>query len=211
MNPQNQDQQPPQSQQVSNPIAAMQPGERIIAEIKRHPVGLFGVFLMAGFLLIVLALGTFVLLPSVTSNGTTPAIAAVLFILIAVLILLFTYIADRVYWGNRWIITSDSITQISQTSLFHKQSAQLGLESLEDVTAEQNGIFTHIFNYGILKAETAGERSRFVFRYCPNPNRYAQQILSAREQLAMGQHYNNPPAKPAVTEPAPQTFNNQSS
>jgi hypothetical protein len=54
---------------------------------------------------------------------------------------------------------------------------------LEDVTSEKNGILTHIFNYGVIKAETAGERSKFVFLYCPNPDFYAKQILATRERF----------------------------
>jgi hypothetical protein len=85
--------------------------------------------------------------------------------------------------GNRWIITSDSITQVNQTSLFNKQSSQLSLANLEDITVEQNGIIQSVFGFGTLRAETAGERSKFMFQYCPNPNSYAQQNLNAREQF----------------------------
>jgi hypothetical protein len=90
------------------------------------------------------------------------------------------------YWGNSWVVTTDSITQVNQTGLFTRQSSQLSLANLEDVTAEQNGILAHAFNYGLLKAETAGEHSKFSFYYCPNPNLYAQQILHAREQFEQG-------------------------
>lgn len=55
--------------------------------------------------------------------------------------------------------------------------------NLEDVTTEKTGIFPHMFNYGVLKCETAGERSKFMFSYCPNPDYYAQQILDARERF----------------------------
>src|SRR6202011_6093270 len=89
--------------------------------------------------------------------------------------------ATRIYWGNSWIVTSDSVTQVSQTSLFKRQSSQLSLIHLEDVTAEQNGVLAHMFNYGLLRVETAGERSKFTFTFCPNPNFYAREILAARE------------------------------
>jgi hypothetical protein len=41
-----------------------------------------------------------------------------------------------------------------------------------------------IFNYGTLTVETAGEMRNFVFPYCPNPNKYADQILDARQAYA---------------------------
>jgi hypothetical protein len=86
---------------------------------------------------------------------------------------------------------------VQQTALFNKQSSQLSLGNLEDVTVEQNGILTHMFNYGVIKAETAGERSKFTFRYCPNPNLYAQQILNAREQFEQSHRGGKQPLEPA--------------
>ncbi len=56
------------------------------------------------------------------------------------------------------------------------------------MTAEQNGILAKMFNYGVLKAETAGEHSKFTFTNCPNPTLYAQQIIQAREEFAQGKH-----------------------
>jgi hypothetical protein len=185
MEPQQDQNQPIDAQRI-NPLSAMQPGEQIIAEIKRHPIGILGVYFMVGFVLVILALFIFGLAPSIFSDAdrnTILSVGAVILLVAAVLGLAFAFISNIVYWGNRWVVTSDSITQVQQTSLFNKQSSQLSLENLEDVTAEQNGILTHIFNYGVIKAETAGERSKFVFRFCPNPTFYAKQILSARERF----------------------------
>ncbi len=74
--------------------------------------------------------------------------------------------------------------------MFDKQSSQLSLGNLEDISAEQNGILTHMFNYGAVRVETAGERSKFFFNFCPNPNYYAQQILTARETFEQGKEAN---------------------
>jgi len=168
----------------------MQPGEQVVCEIKRHPIGIFGIYIAAGFILIVLAVLAFIIVPNTVGDSSNRsqimALGGVAFIILAVLSTAFVFISNLVYWGNSWIVTSDSITQVSQTSLFSKQSAQLSLANLEDVTAEKNGILSHIFNYGVLKAETAGERSKFLFLYCPNPNYYAQKILAAREVFEQG-------------------------
>lgn len=197
---------------VHNPLAAMQPGEQIICEVKRHPIGLLGIYVAAGIILILLAVGAFVILPGVVSAADQKqamAVTTVMFLLLTVLIVVFVFIANIVYWGNRWVVTSDSITQMHQTSLFSKQSAQLSLGNLEDVTTEQNGIFPHIFNFGTIKAETAGERSKFMLTFCPNPDYYAQKILAAREVFERDHHggkqepYQAPPANPFSAQPAP--------
>jgi len=156
--------------------------------IRRHPIGIIGVYVGAGIVLIVAAILCFVVPSSLVSNLSTQTkqMIDVGFLVVLVITMLMVLISTKVYWGNQWVLTTDSITQVSQTSLFNRQSSQLSLGNLEDVTAEQNGIFTHMFNYGILKVETAGERSKFSFAYCPNPNYYAQQILQAREAFEQG-------------------------
>ena len=176
----------PDQHPIHNPLSVMQPGERIICEIKRHPVGMLGIYVVTGVLLVLLAVLALVVAPSVLSSVSRSQVAAIgglIFIVCAILSLGFVFISNKVYWGNSWVVTSDSITQITQTSLFDKRSSQLSLGNLEDVTAEKKGILAEMLNYGLLRVETAGERSKFMFPYCPNPNYYAQQILSAREQF----------------------------
>jgi hypothetical protein len=174
---------------VTNELTVMQPGEKVLSTIKRHPIGIVGIYISIGAILTLVAVLAFAVAPSASndsSNNTAMGIGTVVFLVLAGLSLIYAIIATKVYWGNSWVVTTDSITQVNQISLFRRQSSQLSLANLEDVTAEQNGILAHIFNFGILKAETAGERSKFSFPFCPNPNLYAQQILHAREQFEQG-------------------------
>lgn len=174
----------PSQDDIHNPIESMLPGERNICEIIRHPIGMLGIYVMAGLVLVVAAVLAFVVAPDfLTSFNKTNvlSIGGLVFLIIAIFTAGFLFVSNKVYWGNRWVLTTDSLTQITQTSLFDKQSSQLSLGNLEDVTAEQNGVLTHMFNYGVLRVETAGERSKFLFLFCPNPNYYAQQVLRARE------------------------------
>jgi hypothetical protein len=173
---------------VSSELAVMQPGEVVILEMKRHPIGIIGIYIAIVFVLTVVGVLAFALLPGVldsTSGGSSQInkLATTIFLVLTFMAVVYALVVTKVYWGNRWILTSDSVTQIEQTSLFSRQSSQLALSNIEDVTAEQNGILTHIFNYGVIKAETAGHHGKFVFLYAPNPNYYAQKILGAREAL----------------------------
>lgn len=196
--PQPEYQQPNQdpTRQGRNPLSAMQDGEKTLFDIHRHPIGLIGVYFMGGLLMALV--GAFaVLAPSMLTDydkTTVTNFSLALFLIAAVFTMLFVFIAHVVYYGNRWILTTDSLTQIVQTSLFNKQSSQLGLDNLEDVTVEQNGILAHLLNYGVLKAQTAGEHGKFQFNYCRNPNEHAQKILIARENFEHGNVYNQPTA-----------------
>jgi uncharacterized membrane protein YdbT with pleckstrin-like domain len=174
-------------QPVSNTLTVTQPGEKVICEIKRHPVGILAIYFMCALVLLLVGGLTFWIGPNVSSSISSKQVnevGTVILLLLAFICVVYSLIATKVYWGNSWVVTSDSVTQIDQISLFNRQSSQLSLANLEDVSAEQNGILAHMFGYGLLRVETAGERSKFVFTYCPNPNYYAQQILAAREAFA---------------------------
>jgi uncharacterized membrane protein YdbT with pleckstrin-like domain len=180
MNPMTPDDE--QLQRVDNPLKVMQEGERVICEIKRHPAGLWGLYLGSALLIIILIAGVALvpnLLPDATSS--TKEALALGATIIAAIILLYTYVARIVYQGNRWIVTSDSLTQITQVGLFRKMSSQLSLANLEDVTADQNGLIQSVIGFGTLKVETAGEHSKFTFPFCPTPNEYAKKIIGAHE------------------------------
>jgi hypothetical protein len=170
---------------MSNPLATMGSGEQVICEIKRHPIGMFGIYMAVSFLIVVLGVLLFAVAPSLATNshGQVVAISIIIFIIAAAASTGFLFIANKIYWGNRWIVTSDSITQITRTSLFDKQTSQLSLSDLEDITAAQDGILPQMFHYGILSAETAAATDKFTFIYCPNPTYYARSILGARERF----------------------------
>jgi hypothetical protein len=168
-----------------HPMVVLQPGEIIVATIKRHPFGIVSLYAAAVVGIGVAAAVAFLLLPDLLgqSSGGTGGLVLGGLAIIVVLLVLILGVATSVYWQNEWVVTTDSITQIVQSSLFGRQVSQLSMENLEDVTVNQDGIIPHLFNFGTLKVETAGERSKFVFPYCPNPNMYARQILEIHEHF----------------------------
>jgi uncharacterized membrane protein YdbT with pleckstrin-like domain len=169
-------------QSVDNPLKVMQEGERVVCEIKRHPAGLWGLYMGAALLIILLVAGV-ALVPSLMPDATSSTKEALALgaTIIAAIVLLYTYVARVVYQGNRWVVTSDSLTQITQVGLFRKMSSQLSLANLEDVSADQNGLIQSMIGFGTLKVETAGEHSKFTFPFCPRPNEYAKLIIGAHE------------------------------
>ena len=183
-------------QRVGNQLTVLQPGEQVLCVIKRHPIGIIGIYFVMAMVLLTIAILSFGVMPSVTQNtGSSDnimQIGALVFLVFTAIFSVIGLIATKVYWGNQWVVTSDSVTQIAQSSLFNRQSSQLSMHSIEDVTAEQNGILAQIFKYGVLKAETAASREKFIFLYCPNPNFYARTILQAREAFEA----HNQPAPP---------------
>lgn len=160
--------------------------EHEIAIIRRHPFGLFLLFFQ-----VLIGFGAasaliYFLLPSLFSsdnlaNAQAWAITGIFVLLIPVIIILI--IAFHIYSVSRLIVTDKTITQVLQDGLFNRKVSQLSVGDVEDVTADRRGVFQTMFNYGVLKIETAGEQVNFHFTFCPNPNYYARQILEASEQF----------------------------
>lgn len=162
--------------------------ETKIADIRRHPFGLFLIFLqtIVGFGLALIII--FALMPGVLETlGLTGSGADSLLYLFGffaiVFAVLFLLLAAKVYNGNQLIVSDSNITQVLQIGIFNRKISELGMGNIEDVTAQQSGIFPTLLNYGTLKVETAGEQNNFVFVYCPNPNAYAKAMLDARQKF----------------------------
>lgn len=187
MNPTDRPQFDPKNK-IDNSLTVSQTGEKKIFTVKKHPIGLFGAYALSGALTIAAAVLAFVAAPdssSASGNASSVALATIIFLIVAVVSMGFSFLVTKIYMGNSWTLTSDSVTQVVQNNLFDRESSQLSLHNLEDISSEQNGFFPHIFNYGLIKVETAGEKSKFTFNYCPNPNYYASQILAAREAFLL--------------------------
>ena len=168
-----------------NPLVVLRPGARVICQIKRHPFGILSMYVSGG-VAILIAIAIAVLVPKIASNYTSfgtdlGPIAVAVAVLAIVLISAMLWTATTIYWKNQWIVTDDSITQIIQDGLFGRRVSQLSMDNLEDITVDQEGFIQTMLNFGTLRAETAGERSKFVFAFCPNPSAYARKILEVHE------------------------------
>jgi len=167
-------------------MVVMQKGERLVATVKRHPIGIVLLYVGAAVAIAMAALLALVFVPGITDQyniDNVRSISVAFLLAVVFLLAVIVGLATTVYWQNEWVITTDSITQISQRGLFTRQVSQLSMDNLEDVTVDQVGLIAKIFNYGTLRAETAGERSKFKFLYCPRPNDYARQILEIHEKF----------------------------
>jgi uncharacterized membrane protein YdbT with pleckstrin-like domain len=153
-----------------------------ICEIHKHPFGIFMIYVQA-FIGVVIALAlAYFLLPSVLGRDTGLAIANGFMVFVIVVAAVLLLGATYIYFQSRLIVTDKNITQILQAGLFNRKISQLTMVNVEDVTSDQRGFFATIFDFGVLKIETAGEQVNFHFAFCPRPSYYAKIISDAREQ-----------------------------
>ena len=161
----------------------LKPGEQVLFIVRRHLIGIVAIYLqILAAVLAMLAIG-YVAAPSfadsLSNNGYRLLLAGVIIAL--ALLILILLIATYVYRLSILIVTNQSLIQVIQSGLFGRKVSRFTMSDVEDVSAEQNGIFATIFNYGTLTVQTAGTLDNFIFSYCPDPNTYARKILAASQ------------------------------
>jgi hypothetical protein len=194
--------QPPLNQAPEQPIVAprihsskgrgsieaiTEPGETLVFRTKKHPFGI-AVMYMQAFLALTLVGGlAYFVVPDVVGADQQTQVQGWLAIglaIFAMIVFLIMLVVTYIYSRNELILTDRNVTQIISNGLFSRQVSQLSLNNIEDVTADKQGIWSMVFNFGQVRIETAGEQNNFHFAYCPNPNYYGQLLLDTRARCA---------------------------
>lgn len=163
--------------------------EQLVMEIRKHPVGLALIVIIGGIVtLATLMLAGFVAAAdldtffSTSSLNSLKGIIMIASLLITSLAVIGTLIGAFLYRSNVIYVTSEKIAQVLYTNLFHRKISQLSIGDIQDVTVTQNGILAHIFNYGVLVIETAGEQQNYTFTFVPEPYAKSKAIVGAHER-----------------------------
>jgi uncharacterized membrane protein YdbT with pleckstrin-like domain len=171
---------------LSSEIALFNSDEHVVTVVHRSIIGLVYIYLFALAAVVALIALAVLAFPSIFSslsdNSNMLVLAGMVFAIALVFFILF--IATYVYRQSKLIVTDQNLIQILQGGLFSRKISRLSVSNVEDVTADQHGFLPTIFDYGTLVVETAGEMKNFIFPYCPNPNKFADQILDARQAYA---------------------------
>ncbi len=171
----------------TNEILAVDKAEQVIVRTKKHPIGLVVTYISTGLGIAASLAMLFFALRSSTDIGVPDYILIITFTLVIVMIGVVGYISAYVYKQNELVVTNENIIQVLQFGLFNRQTSQLGLAKIQDVSVDQIGLASSFFGYGTIEIETAGEKSNFKFSYAPDPNRIAKIIIEAHEDFMRSQ------------------------
>lgn len=165
--------------------------EQLHLEVRKDPFGLFMIYftgtLISFVLFFIMIIGpssvdlNTIIGPGVNQDSLRSLMVGIGFFLV-VLSAIITAISAFLYRNNVVLITSEKIAQMLYISLFNRKISQLSIADVQDVTVKQQGIFAHIFNYGTLTIETAGEQSNYTFTFTPEPYETAKALIGAHER-----------------------------
>lgn len=162
--------------------------EELLAEIRKHPIGLFFIYLTGGLFGVVLA--TLMIFVATLGAGSSAAfdVSALKLPIIAVCMLLLvitvvmTFISGVMYQSNVIYVTSEKIAQVVYKTIIDRKISQLSIGDVQDVSVTQNGVLARMFNYGTLVIETAGEQQNYTFTHVPYPYQASKAIVGAHEK-----------------------------
>ncbi len=170
-------------------------GEYVILRISRHPIGLLTPLFFTAFVVMVLLTFLF-LIPdfydtaepstSLSLFAPPPILMVGLLGLLTVLCALLGGVAVWVYQQNRFFLTTESVIQEIQHSLFSRHEQTVSLGSIEDASFTRRGVLQHIFNYGTMRLSTEGEETTYRFSYVENPKEQVATINNAIEAFKNG-------------------------
>ncbi len=164
--------------------------EQLVAEIRKHPIGILAISLLGAVVSLIMLGGAFIVasnldvlgVSGVEGPNSVKAIIVSAGVLLALLSIFVTGIAIVLYRLNVVFVTNEKIAEVAYASLFNRKATQLNIGRVEDVTVTQRGIFAYTFGYGTLLVETAGEKENASFTLVPQPHLHSQQIIEAHEK-----------------------------
>lgn len=162
--------------------------ESLICEIRKHPIGLFFIYLTGlGIALVFVAILGVALSDAIndiagSSASSMKSLITVGGIIFIFLILVAMTISAILYTNNVIYVTSEKLAQVLYITLFNRKISQLSIGDVQDVTVTQKGILAHMFNFGTLVIETAGEQQNYTFTYIPDPYKHSKLIVGSHER-----------------------------
>lgn len=173
------------------PFLNLSEGEFVIADIRRHFIGLVAPIGIGTFIIIVLLsvlLSYPLYLEEAGSNSTLPSFELVSLLILPLIMLtaIFAYIAVWIYQRNKFYLTNESVIQEIQTSLFAKREQTASLGSIEDVSFHQAGILQTLLNYGSIRLSTEGDETTYRYYFVLNPREQVVALTNAVEAFKNG-------------------------
>lgn len=164
--------------------------EQIICEVRKHPFGMFlivggGISLALITIFITIFLGTYIS-DNATAFGSgsgslIETVITVVGITFAGLIGLLTIMGMYIYENDIMLVTTEKIAQLIYKTLFNRNISQLSIGDIQDVNVNQKGVFAHLFNYGTIIIETAGEQQNYTFTFANHPYQCSKDIVGSHE------------------------------
>lgn len=167
-----------------------EPGEKIIGEARRHPIGLIVVLANGLLIIAVLDLLLFLLIKnqahlretySFLSSVNIIAVSTWVVAIVTLLVFLGGLMAAYVYRHNYLVLTDEKVVLVRTYSLAKRKVSELNIGDIHDVTVAQATILSRLFNYGTVMLKSSGSTATMWLSYVSHPFECSNAIMAAHE------------------------------
>lgn len=164
------------------------PSEVISYQVKRHPIGVFGIYVgtASGIILVLVVYSLIVTNKDISetigiSSSAAISVGGLVSLLLVALTAFIGLASAYIYKKSRLILTNQKVVFIQYHSLISRQISQLNIGEVEDVSVVQPTLINRIFKTGTITIETAGEQHNYKFSNAENPYEFAHRTIQAHE------------------------------
>jgi len=138
----------------------LQPKEKILTSVRKHWFVVLKTVVVFVILVLIPPL-VLTFLPLLTA-GLNPEIVEPLInfflSLYIITLFLFFFLFWMDYYLDMWVITDRRIIAVEQKGLFRRETSEIPLYRVQDITIEISGIIETFLKFGTIRIQTAGER-----------------------------------------------------
>lgn len=166
-------------------------GEYVIAEVRRHKIGLLIPFALGSLAVIILLAGLLnynlaVEMFNLTGVLANSLVGSLLIILGISLVCLFVYFNYFVYTSNKFYLTNESVIEHLQIGLFNRREQTITLGSIEDASYTKSSLLEELVDFGSIRLSTVGDETTYRFKYVAKPKEAIDQLNTAVEAFKNG-------------------------
>lgn len=155
--------------------------EHVLLLLRQHPITQVKIFLTA----LVLFLMPFFFSQVGFYEQLTANYQTALSLFWYLIVMGYIFESFLLWFFNVYIVTDERIIDIDFLSLIYRNISAAKIDNIEDITAVSSGAMQSLFDYGVVRIQTAAERTEFEFENVPHPTRVTQflnEMLEEEEQ-----------------------------
>jgi hypothetical protein len=168
-------------------------GEYIISDVKRHPIGLLGIWGVAVLIIAAVMAMLALFMNNASDTGLTDSVPHTALglgvFVVAVLVAIGAAASSWIYQANHFYLTNESVIQNLQMSLFSNRVQTVSLGNVEDASYTKKGILQHIFDYGSIRLSTQGDETTYRFSFVSDPHGQIAALNNAVEAFKNGRPF----------------------
>lgn len=172
---------------------ALQPGERVVLYLRRHPVYLIATLAAYAVALVVTVVALLWVADRTAGLDSFGGKAIVaLAVAWAVILGVRAYFTWYRWQNDIWVVTDQRIVDSAKRNWFDHRMASADLIDVEDIQVHRSGLLPTAFRFGDVRCQTAGTQPNFVLAGISNPSDVLARVDAARD--AARREYGRPPA-----------------